>query len=88
LLEKGVTKIIIIGIMKPYKILLKSKKVNDEIKRYNEGYKELSSKYKEVSYIDIYKESDEDFTIWDGYHYSKKASKYLSETIENLIAND
>jgi hypothetical protein len=88
LLERRVEKIIIIGIIKPYKVLLKSKKVYDEIERYNEVYKKLSYKYKEVKYIDIYEESDEDFTIWDGYHYTKKASKYLSETIEKLIYND
>lgn len=88
LLERGVKKIIIIGVIKPYRVLLKSKIVNNEIKLYNEVYKELSYKYKEVKYIDIYEDSNEDFTIWDGYHYTKKASKYLAEKIVKLIQND
>lgn len=86
--ERGVEKIIIIGVIKPYKVLLKNKKVNNEIKLYNEVYKELSYKYKEVEYIDIYDDSDEDFTIWDGYYYTKKASKYLAVKIVKLIQND
>lgn len=88
LLEREVEKIIIIGIIKPYKVLLRSKRVDGEIKLYNEVYKELSYKHKEIKYIDIYTYSDKDFTIWDGYHYSEKASMYLAEQIGKLIKND
>jgi hypothetical protein len=88
LLEKKVEKIIIIGIIKPYKALLKSEIINEEIVLYNEVFRELSIKYSVVSYIDIYNDSDEDFTIWDGYHYSQKASKYLADTIKKIVIND
>lgn len=88
LLEKNVKKIVIIGIIKPYKILLKSKIVEKEIVLYNEVYRQLSKKYNEVKYIDIYNDSNEEFTIWDGYHYSEVASKYIANEIERLILND
>jgi len=85
LLEKDVDKVIIIGIIKPYKILLKSK---DEIVLYNKIFKKLSTRYSEVTYIDIYNDSDEDFTIWDGYHYSQKASNYLVDKIKKIVLDD
>jgi hypothetical protein len=88
LLLKKVNKIIIIGIMRPYKILRNSKIADRNIKLYNSVYREMAKRYTEVVYIDIYNDSDKDFTIWDGYHYSKKASLYLAEKIENLIKND
>ncbi|RLA83868.1 MAG: hypothetical protein DRG78_03130 [Epsilonproteobacteria bacterium] len=88
LLEKGVKKIIIIGIIKPYKVLLKSRIANDEIIKYNNIYKKLSKKYNEIDYIDIYNDSSDDFTIWDGYHYSKKASKYIADEIIRLVNYD
>ncbi|MFW2580736.1 hypothetical protein [Aliarcobacter butzleri] len=88
LLEKNVEKIIIIGIIKPYKILLNSKNIHREVELYNNVFLKLSQKYHEVKYIDIYNDSTEDFTIWDGYHYSKIASKYLADKIEELIKND
>jgi len=85
LLDKKVEKIIVIGIIRPYKVLLNSKKVDREIQKYNEVFKNLSHNFKEVEYIDIYSASDEDFTIWDGYHYSEKASKYIAEEIAKLL---
>lgn len=88
LLDKKVEKIIIIGIIKPYKILLNSKNIDREILLYNEVYENISEKYEEVKYIDIYNHSSEDFTVWDGYHYSEKGSAYLAEEIERLIKND
>jgi lysophospholipase L1-like esterase len=88
LLERKVKQIIIIGIIKPYRGLLQSKKVDHEVKRYNDVYREMSQKYEEVDYIDIYEDSDESFTVWDGYHYSKKASQYLADKIEKLIQYD
>lgn len=88
LLEKDVDKVIIIGIIKPYKILLKSKIINDEIVLYNKIFKKLSTRYSEVTYIDIYNDSDEDFTIWDGYHYSQKASNYLVDKIKKIVLDD
>lgn len=88
LLEKNVEKIIIIGIIKPYKILLNSKNIHREVELYNNVFLKLSQKHHEVKYIDIYNDSTEDFTIWDGYHYSKIASKYLADKIEELIKND
>lgn len=88
LLMNNVEKIIIIGIIKPYKILLKSKIADSEIIKYNNVYKKLAKKYSEVKYIDIYNDSTEDFTIWDGYHYSEKSSQYLADKIENLVLND
>ncbi len=88
LLAKDVKKIIIIGIIKPYKILLKSKIVNDEIIKYNNIYKKISQKYNQISYIDIYNDSSDDFTIWDGYHYSEKASKYIADEIIRLVHCD
>jgi hypothetical protein len=74
--------------MRPYKILRNSKIADRNIKLYNNVYREMAKRYTEVVYIDIYNDSDKDFTIWDGYHYSKKASLYLAEKIENLIKND
>lgn len=88
LLAQNVKQIIIIGIIKPYKILLKSKIADDEIVKYNNIYKKLAKKYSEVEYIDIYNDSTDDFTIWDGYHYSDKASQYLADKIEKLVLND
>jgi hypothetical protein len=88
LLDNNVEKIIIIGIIKPYKVLLKSKKVDREVKDYNNVFKEIALKYNKVSYIDIYHDSNEDFTIWDGYHYSDKASFYLAQEIEQIILDD
>ena len=85
LLKKDVEKIIIIGIIKPYRVLLKSKIIDSEIKKYNDVFKELSLKYEQVDYIDIYHDSDENFTIWDGYHYSEKASAYIVEKIKEII---
>ena len=85
LLDKDVKKIIIIGIIKPYKILLNSKKVDSEIQKYNAIFKNIANNFKKVEYIDIYNDSNEDFTIWDGYHYSEKASLYLANKIENII---
>lgn len=88
LLDKKVEKIIIIGIIKPYKILLNSKNIDREILLYNEVSQKLSEKYPEVQYIDMYNHSSEDFTIWDGYHYSEEGSTYLAEEISRLIKND
>ena len=88
LLKKNVKKVIIIGIIKPYKVLLNSKIANDEIVNYNKVYKKLSKKYSEVEYIDIYNDSTADFTIWDGYHYSIEASQYLADRIGKLILDD
>ena len=87
LLKKGTKRIILIGIIRPYKVLLKSKHVEREIVAYNSILQELSKKYKEVSYIDMYDVSDESFVIWDGYHYSEQASIYLAEQIEKLVKN-
>ncbi len=88
LLDKDIKKILIIGILKPSKVLLNSKNVNKEVILYNSVFKELSYKYQEVHYIDIYSDSNEDFSIWDGYHYSEIAFNYLSKKIEKLIIND
>lgn len=88
LLDNGVDKIIIIGIIKPYKVLKKSKIVDTEVCKYNDVYKNMAKNYNQVKYIDVYGDSDEQFTIWDGYHYSSKASQYLSKEIESLIEDD
>jgi len=88
LLDKNVQRIIIIGIIKPYRILLNSKNVNKEVILYNSVYIKLSQKYPEVKYVDIYSDASEDFTIWDGYHYSDLASNYLANKIEKLIVDD
>ena len=88
LLKKEVKQIIIIGIIKPYKVLLKSKKVKEDIELYNASFKKLAEDNEEISYIDIYNDSSEDFTIWDGYHYSEQASKYLTMKIEKIIKYD
>jgi len=82
LLEKEVEKIIIIGIIKPYRVLLKSSIIDNEVVLYNNVFQKLTKKYDNVFYIDIYNDSDEDFTIWDGYHYSEKASNYLVDKIK------
>jgi len=87
LLEKNVKKIIIIGIIKPYRVLLNSKRVDEDIQKYNDVFKALGFQYKEVSYLDIYRDATEDFTIWDGYHYSKKASDYLTNKLYEYIKN-
>lgn len=86
LLDKKVKKIIIIGIIKPYKILLRSKKVEKEVVMYNQVFQALALRYEEVNYIDMYNESDEEFTIWDGYHYSAKASVYLASKIKKILS--
>jgi len=88
LLAKEVKTIIIIGIIKPYRVLLKSSIIDKEVILYNNVFKKLAKKYDNVSYIDIYSDSDEEFTIWDGYHYSKKASDYLVEKIKKIVLND
>ncbi len=88
LLEKKVKKIIIVGIIKPYKVLRKSKKVDKEVLKYNQILEELSRKHEEVRYIDMYYAADDEFTIWDGYHYTEKASEYLAGKIQYLIQND
>lgn len=88
LLEKNVKKIIIISIIKPFKVLLNSKRVDSDIQRYNDVFKSLSVKYKEVCYIDIYNDATEDFTIWDGYHYSEEASDYLANKLYKCIEDD
>jgi len=88
LLDENVKKILIIGIIKPSKILLNSKTIKSEVISYNMVYKDLAQKYEEVHYIDIYNDTNEDFTIWDGYHYSEVASDYLAKQIEKLIRND
>ena len=85
LLEKNVGQIIIVGIIRPYKVLLNSKRVDRDIQRYNDVLETLSFKYKEIDYIDIYSDATEDFTIWDGYHYSKKASDYLANKLKKCI---
>lgn len=85
LLDKKVKKVIIIGVIKPYRSLLKSKKADSEIRCYNDIFYNCMKKYKEVRYIDIYADSKEDFTIWDGYHYSEKASMYLANKIEKAL---
>lgn len=88
LLDKEVENIIIIGIIKPYRVLLKSSIIDDEVILYNDIFKKLTKKYDKVSYIDIYNDSDEEFSIWDGYHYTKKASDYLVEKIKKIVIND
>jgi lysophospholipase L1-like esterase len=88
ILENKTKKIIFIGIIKPFRGLLKSKNIDKEVIAYNKILKGLSEVYKEVHYIDMYDISDEDFTIWDGYHYSEKASDYLVDKITHLIEND
>jgi len=88
LLEKKVENIIIIGIIKPYRVLLKSSIIDNEVVLYNNVFQKLTKKYANVSYIDIYNDSDENFTIWDGYHYSEKASNYLVTKIKQIIFND
>jgi len=88
LLEKEVEKIIIIGIIKPYRVLLKSSIIDNEVVLYNNVFQKLTKKYDNVFYIDIYNDSDEDFTIWDGYHYSEKASNYLVDKIKKIVLND
>jgi len=85
LLDEKVKKVIIIGIIKPYRNLLKSRKADIEIRCYNDVFSNCMKKYKEVRYIDIYADSKEDFTIWDGYHYSEKASMYLANKIEKAL---
>jgi len=85
---RRVHKIIVVGIIKPYRGLNKSKNIDREIKLYNEVYKELATQYEEVHYIDIYNDSTEDYTIWDGYHYSGNASEYLANKIELCIKDD
>ena len=86
LLEKEVEKIIIIGIIKPYRVLLKSSIIDNEVVLYNNVFQKLTKKYDNVFYI--YNDSDEDFTIWDGYHYSEKASNYLVDKIKKIVLND
>jgi len=88
LLEKEVKQIIIIGIIKPYRVLLKSAIIDNEVLLYNDVFKKLTEKYDNLSYIDIYNDSTEDFTIWDGYHYSEKASYYLVNKIKEIVLND
>jgi lysophospholipase L1-like esterase len=88
LLDRGVKKIIIIGIIKPYKVLLKSHRVDTEIKKYNAIFENFAKNNEMIEYIDIYNDSEEDYTIWDGYHYSEKASQYLADKIKKVIEND
>ena len=87
LLNKNVEKIIIIGIIKPSKVLLNSKNIDREILLYNNIYKDLSEKYSRIEYIDMYGVLSEKFTIWDGYHYSEEGSLYLAEEIERVISD-
>jgi hypothetical protein len=88
LLEKGVKKILVCGIIKPDKVLLKSKNIEREVMQYNEVLQVLSTVFKEMFYIDMFDVSDEEFTIWDGYHYSEKASIYIANRIEDIINHD
>lgn len=88
LLEKGVNKIVVCGIIKPDKVLLKSKNILKEVMAYNQVLQDLSGQNEKVHYIDMFDVADEDFTIWDGYHYSAKASEYLAKKIEDLVADD
>lgn len=81
LLQKGVQKIVFIGIIRPSKILLHSKTVDEKIQHYNGVFQSLAQQYATIDYIDIYTEADESFTIWDGYQYSEKGSLYLVEKI-------
>lgn len=81
LLQKGVQKILFIGIIRPSKVLLRSKTVNEKVHRYNGVFQSLAQQHATIEYIDMYTEADESFTIWDGYHYSEKGSLYLVETI-------
>jgi len=85
LFDQGVKKIIFIGIIRPSKILLRSKTVDQKIKRYNQVFESLAHSNINIDYIDIYNDSDESFTIWDGYHYSETASTYLLEKISLAI---
>lgn len=81
LLKKGVQKIVFIGIIRPSKILLHSKTVDQKIQHYNGVFQSLSKQHENIIYIDMYNDTDDTFTIWDGYHYNEKASEYLVEKI-------
>ncbi len=85
LFQQGVKKIIFVGIIRPSKILLYSKTVNQKIKLYNQIFQSLADSNKSIFYIDIYHDADETFSIWDGYHYSEIASDYLLQKISKLI---
>ncbi len=55
---------------------------------YNQIFQDLSSQNEKIHYVDMFDVADEAFTIWDGYHYSTKASEHLAKKIEDLIADD
>ena len=88
LVEKGVDQIVVCGIIKPDKVLLKSKNIIKEVMVYNQILQDLSTQNEKVDYIDMFDVADESFTIWDGYHYSVKASEHLAKKIEDLITDD
>ena len=81
LFQKEVQQILFIGIVRPSKVLLRSKTVNQKIQQYNTVFQSLAQQNDKIIYIDMYTDADDSFTIWDGYHYSEKGSAYLVEKI-------
>ena len=78
------TKIIIIGIVRPQKVLLKSKIVKKEFDKYNNVFKRYVDNDK-IFFIDM-DNIGEDFVIWDGYHYTDKGSEYVAKEVLKIIS--
>jgi lysophospholipase L1-like esterase len=83
--QRNVGKIVFVGIIKPDKVLLKSRTVDAKIQEYNKIFRECSRQYDDIHYVDLYAVSNTSFTIWDGYHFTEKASQYLSDTLAEIL---
>jgi len=81
--NKEIEKIIILGIVKPSKVLLKSKIILSEFQKYNDF---LNNTLKDIKifFIDL-SSVDDSFTIWDGSHFSANGNIALAKAIKDII---
>ena len=79
IIKKINTKILLLGIVKPSKILLRSKLAKTNIIKYNNTMHKMALKNKNVCFIDTYSLIGEEDTIYDGYHLNLNGHlKYYS----------
>lgn len=83
--RRGAEKVIFVGIVKPDKILLRSRTVDAKVQAYNKVFEILERQNNDVEYVNMYAIEDPSFTIWDGYHYTEKASQYLAHALVRML---
>lgn len=80
----GAKKIILLGIIKPSKILNRVKIAQEEVNKYNKIFQQIATEHEEVTYIDNYDMTDLD-TLWDGHHFTATGMFKIYKKIIEII---